>query len=179
MILDATHTSPLRVSVPALHFDFLRVLRSSMKLFALFRPFLEKAGQIQQLATILSGDPVPLLFIPAFELNRKWQQLTKILVDGGVAEERSTLFAWEHLMDRIDRCSVLISASRVEIAPVVAPISSSASIGRLPESHLHDGNLALGSRIRQNLWPWNPSRNPPRREIWRGTTITGFCSWRH
>lgn len=123
MILDDAH-----VAAPSIRACFTLQLSSSTTLFdeviTLFRPYLETAGQRQQLAALLDGDPMPLLFVPAFELNRKWQQLTKILVDGGIAEERATLFAWEHLMDRIDRCCVLISSSRVEIAPVVSPISS-------------------------------------------------------
>ncbi len=131
MILDDAH-----VASPSIRSSFTLRLASGTPLFdkviALFRQYLETAGQRQQLAALLAGDPMPLLFVPAFELNRKWQQLTKILVDGGIAQERSTLFAWEHLMDRIDRCCVLMSASRVEITPVVSPISALTQLSGCP-----------------------------------------------
>jgi Type III restriction enzyme, res subunit/Helicase C-terminal domain len=131
MILDDAH-----VASPSIRSCFTLRLPSCTTLFnnviALFRPYLENAGQRQQLASLLAGDPMPLLFVPEFELNRRWQQLTNILLEGGIAEERSTLFAWEHLMDRIDRSCVLISASRVEIAPVVSPISALPQLSECP-----------------------------------------------
>lgn len=131
VILDDAH-----VASPSIRSCFTLRLPDDTQLFdeviGLFRPYLEKAGYRQQLAALLTGDPVPLLFIPAFELNRKWQQLTKMLIDGGIAEERSTLFAWEHLKDRIDRCCVLISTSRVEISPVVPPINSLSQLASCP-----------------------------------------------
>ncbi len=155
MILDDAH-----VASPSIRSCFTLRFPTGTPLFdevvALFRPFLEKAGQSQQLATILSGDPVPLLFIPAFELNRKWQQLTKILVDGGVAEERSTLFAWEHLMDRIDRCSVLISASRIEIAPVVAPINSLPQLAACPRVIYMTATLPSAAQFARTFGPGTP-----------------------
>jgi hypothetical protein len=58
-----------------------------------------------------------LLFIPAFELNRQWQKLTQILVEEDVAENKATLFAWEHLRDRLNRCTVLISAPVLKFLP--------------------------------------------------------------
>src|SRR5665213_3045022 len=78
------------------------------KVVALFKPYLEKSGHGQELAALLDGDWTSLLFIPAFELNRQWQILTQILVEGSVAENKATLFAWEHLRDRLNRCAVLI-----------------------------------------------------------------------
>ena len=131
VILDDAH-----VASPNIRSCFTLRLLSGTPLFdnviGLFRAYLEKAGQSQQLASLLADDPTVLLFIPAFELNRKWQQLTRILVDGGIAAERSTLFAWEHLKDRIDRCCVLISASRIEIGPVVPPINSLPQLAECP-----------------------------------------------
>lgn len=90
----------------------------------LFKPYLEKSGHAQELAALLNGDWMPLLFIPAFELNRQWQQLTRILVEEKVSENKATLFAWEHLRDRLNRCAILISTKAAEISPVSLPLST-------------------------------------------------------
>ena len=123
VILDDAH-----VASPSIRSCFTLRLPAGTALFneivALFRPYFEKAGSGQQLNHVVAGDPIPLLFVPSFEVNRRWQQLAKLLLDGGIGDERNTLFAWEHLMDRIDRCSIFISASRIEIAPAVPPINS-------------------------------------------------------
>jgi len=132
VILDDAH-----VAAPSIRSCFTLRLPSTTPLFesviGLFRQYLEKSGQSQQLASLLAGDPTVLFFIPMFELNRKWQQLTKILVDGGIAADGSTtLFPWEHVKDRIDRCCVLISASCAEIGPPALPINSLPQLAECP-----------------------------------------------
>ena len=94
----------------------------------LFRPYFDRHGHAQELDALLNGDRLPILFVPAFELNRHWQQLTHVLKENGVPEERETLFAWEHVRDRIDRCAVLIGAQAIEITPVSLPVSSVAHV---------------------------------------------------
>ena len=122
-ILDDAH-----VAGPNIRGSFTLRLGSSTSAFSrivdLFKPYLEKSGHAQELAALLNGDWVPLLFIPAFELNRQWQKLTQILVEENVTENKATLFAWEHLRDRLNRCAILISATAVEIAPVSLPLST-------------------------------------------------------
>jgi len=122
-ILDDAH-----VAGPNIRGSFTLRLGSSTPAFSkvveLFRPYLEKSGRGQELAAIRSGDWVPLFFIPGFEINRQWQKLTQILVEENVAENRATLFAWEHLRDRLNRCAILISAKGVEISPVSLPLST-------------------------------------------------------
>jgi len=122
-ILDDAH-----VAGPNIRGSFTLRLGSSSSAFSriieLFRPYVEKSGHAQELVAIRSGDWVPLLFIPGFEINRQWQRLTQILVEEGVAENKATLFAWEHLRDRLNRCAILISAAAVEISPVSLPLST-------------------------------------------------------
>lgn len=100
-VLDDAH-----VAGPNIRGSFTLRLGSSTEAFSkiveLFKPYLQKSGHTQELAALLAGDWVPLLFIPAFELNRQWQRLTQILVEEGVTENRATLFAWEHLRDRLN-----------------------------------------------------------------------------
>jgi hypothetical protein len=122
-ILDDAH-----VAGPNIRSSFTLRLASSTEAFSkiveLFEPYLQKSGHAQELAALLDGDWLPLFFIPAFELNRQWQRLTQILVEEDVTETKATLFAWEHLRDRLNRCAILISATAVEIGPVSLPLST-------------------------------------------------------
>ena len=122
-VLDDAH-----VAGPNIRGSFTLRLTSTTsaypKIVDLFKPYLEKSGHAQELAALLNGDWVPLLFISAFELNRQWQKLTQILVEEDVGENKTTLFAWEHLRDRLNRCAILISAAGVEISPVSLPLST-------------------------------------------------------
>jgi len=122
-VLDDAH-----VAAPTIRNAFTLRFRSDTdaysKIIALFKPYLDKSGHAQELESLLSGDWVPLLFVPAFELNRHWQKLTQVLVEDGVTERKSTLFAWEHLRDQVGRCALLISAATVEITPVALPLAT-------------------------------------------------------
>lgn len=92
------------------------------KVIALFRTYFEKSSQAQELDALLNGDWMPLLFVPSFEVNRHSQRLAQILVQEGIPEDKSTLFAWEYLRDRLNQCAVFISAGGVEISPVSLPL---------------------------------------------------------
>lgn len=122
-ILDDAH-----VAGPTIRNAFTLRFRSTSgaydKIVNLFKPYLDRSGHAQELAALLDGDWLPLLFVPAFELNRHWQRLTQVLVDENVAEERATLFAWEHLRDKLGRCAVLISSTAVEVSPVALPLAT-------------------------------------------------------
>jgi len=131
LILDDAH-----VVSSSIRSSFTLRFKADTDLFteivSLFRPYFEKAGYAQQFASLQDGDPIPLLFVPSFEVNRRWQQLTKLLKDGGVDDEKSTLFVWEHLKDRLDRCCIFISASAVEITPADPPISALPQLSDCP-----------------------------------------------
>jgi hypothetical protein len=131
LILDDAH-----VASPSIRSSFTLRFKAQTDLFteivSLFRPYFEKAGNAQQLASLQDGDPIPLLFVPSFEVNRRWQQLTKLLKDGEVDDEKSTLFVWEHLKDRLDRCCVFITASAVEITPADPPINALPQLSNCP-----------------------------------------------
>lgn len=131
LILDDAH-----VASPSIRSSFTLRLASHTELFSeivsFFRPYFDRAGYAQQLASLLDGDPIPLLFVPSFEVNRRWQMLTKLLKDGNVDDEKSTLFVWEHLKDKIDRCCIFVSASAVEITPADPPINALPQLSSCP-----------------------------------------------
>jgi hypothetical protein len=83
----------------------------------------------QTFEDVLQGDPRPLLFLPMFEVRRLAHELTKLLVDENVAEDKKTKFVWEHLKDHLDRCVILLSGSRVEISPAALPLHRLRCLG--------------------------------------------------
>ncbi len=87
------------------------------------RPYFEANRQGQTLKDAAEdGDPRCLLFAPMFEVRRLAPVISTVLLNNGVAEERRTLFVWEHLKDHLDRCIILISGSRIEITPPALPL---------------------------------------------------------
>lgn len=87
------------------------------------QPYFEANRQGQTLKdAAVEGDPRCLLFVPMFEVRRLAPMLSKLMLDNGVENDKKTLFAWEHLKDHLDRCVILISGSRVEIAPAALPL---------------------------------------------------------
>ena len=87
-----------------------------------FRAYFGRASLAQRLQDAFDGDPRAVLFVPMFEVRRAAAELVRLMMDHGVAEDRDTLFAWEHLKDHIGRCVVVISGSRIEITPSALPI---------------------------------------------------------
>lgn len=88
----------------------------------LLRQHFARNGQAQQYDDALDGDWQALLFAPMFEVHRNADVMRKILLSNGVAKETATLFAWEHLKDRLSRCVVLVSGGCIEITPPMLPI---------------------------------------------------------
>jgi hypothetical protein len=102
------------------------------KLAGLYQQYFKNAGHEHAFISLIGGDPIPLFFVPAFQVNRSAQKLSTLLVEGGVGEDKATLFAWEHLRDHIDRCVVLFSAKRIEIGPVMPPLESLPQLSQCP-----------------------------------------------
>lgn len=160
LILDDAH-----VAAPIIRGCFTLSLASKTKMFEevvnLFKPFLEVAGHSQELAALLDGDLVPLLFIPAFQLDRQHQLLTKLLVDCGVAEDKSTLFAWEHLRDHIDRCAVFISSSRIEISPLLIPLDTMPQMASAQRAIYMTATLPSSAQFARTFGPGSQSAIRP------------------
>ncbi len=63
-----------------------------------------------------------LFFIPPFLLQDHIHELIRILGEARLSESSATTFAWAHLKDHIDICSVLISPTAVTITPPIVPV---------------------------------------------------------
>jgi hypothetical protein len=123
IIMDDAH-----VAAPNIRSAFTLKIPSENPLFtkilALYQQYFKNAGNEHEFVSLLNGDPLSLLFVPAFQINRSAPKLSALLVEHGIAEDKATLFAWEHLRDHIDRCTVLLSSKRIEICPVSPPLGS-------------------------------------------------------
>ena len=131
IILDDAH-----VAAPNIRSAFRLTISPDVPLFkkvlGLYQQYFKNAGSEHEFVSLVGGDPVPMLFVPAFQINRSAQKLSSLLVEHGVVDDKKNLFAWEHLRDHIDRCAVLLSAKRIEISPVTPPLHSLPQLSECP-----------------------------------------------
>lgn len=110
------------------HFS-LHINRSSFpsvfsELLALFKKYHEKCGKSGSYAEIENPDCQRLFFIPPFEIRAQQAELLRTLRGSNFHEYQNTTFAWEHVKDHVDTCSLLISGSEITITPAFIPVLS-------------------------------------------------------
>ena len=88
----------------------------------MFREYFASNNIGQQLDDALDGNWESLLFVPAFELYRRANEIATILRRSGVNDVTETKFAWGHTKDRLNICTLIISGRGIEIAPPILPI---------------------------------------------------------
>ncbi|MEC4987352.1 MAG: DEAD/DEAH box helicase family protein [Oscillatoria sp. PMC 1068.18] len=94
------------------------------KIFELFRSYHEKIGKGISYSEINHNkDRNTYFFIPPFSLYENCNELKRILVEAKLNNEIDTMFAWEHLKDKIDLCTVFISGKEITITPPMVPVS--------------------------------------------------------
>lgn len=91
------------------------------EILALYKSYFRTIGKNGSFEEIKSGNSSQLLFVPPFVVIKAEQELARVLGDGGVAAESSTLFAWQHLKDRLDLCCLFIEPGRITITPPFVP----------------------------------------------------------
>ena len=72
------------------------------------------------------------------------------------------LFPWEHIKDRIDRCVIIISGSRIEIGPSALPLHRLPCLYGAHPSHLLDGNPSLPVEFNTTFGVTSPTVIRPR-----------------
>src|SRR5262249_18763113 len=108
------------------------------------------------------GDPRCLLFVPMFEVRRLAPLLSKILLENGVEDEKKTLFVWEHLKDHLDRCVILISGSRIEIAPAALPLHRLSCVSGHARRVYLTATLPSSAEFVKTFGSLNPARVTPK-----------------
>jgi len=121
LIFDDAH-----VAYNAIRGQFvLKILRDhdAFRLIAdLFRKYFRANNLEQQLNEALDGNWDSLLFVPAFELLRRANEVTSILDKFGVDKIPKTMFPWGHIKGKLQLCTLLISGKAIEISPPILPI---------------------------------------------------------
>jgi hypothetical protein len=71
---------------------------------------------------VLDGHSRSVLYVPSYAVYQRGPEIREALLKDGVEKNPQTLFAWEHLKDRVELCSIMIGRGRVEIAPPILPL---------------------------------------------------------
>lgn len=92
-------------------------------LIELFMPYFQQAHRLNVFSDVIRGiDPYSVLFVPTFWIYQHMDKMVSILEQAGVAHEKSTMFPWAYLKDRLALCAVMLDASGVHFCPPVPPI---------------------------------------------------------
>ena len=94
------------------------------QIVALFQPYHNSVGLASSFAEVANGQASREFLVPPFEIQRNLSELRRLLLEAGLGERTSTMFAWEHIRDREDLCCLLISDSEVTLTPPVVPVFS-------------------------------------------------------
>jgi hypothetical protein len=86
-----------------------------------FAQYHRDTGRATSFEDIIGGRSNALLMVPPFEVRRSFETIRKLLRDSSVPNDPKTLFAWEHLKDKIDLCAFLIGPNEVAITPPFLP----------------------------------------------------------
>jgi len=103
----------------------IKVARKSTlfgEILKLFRPHFVNTLGSARLDDIVRDNEATLLFVPMFVVWKHSQELRKMLIDSGVANDNNMKYAWNYLADHLNHCCVLISSSSIEISPPVTPL---------------------------------------------------------
>jgi hypothetical protein len=92
------------------------------ELRALFAGCFHAIGKEATFAELGTGQGGQVLLVPPSQLHLRSAEFMRLLLGGGLDKSVDTLFAWEHLKDRIDLCAVLISGGSITITPPFVPV---------------------------------------------------------
>ena len=93
-------------------------------LLTLFHPYHNSVDLATSYAQVIKGEATREFFVPPFEIHRNREEIRRLLLQAGLGDTISTMFAWEHIQDREHLCCLLISNSDVTLTPPVVPTFS-------------------------------------------------------
>lgn len=92
-------------------------------ILGLLRKHFANSAQAHRFQDICDGRPATLLFVPMFVVWHQADAIRKALLSAGVDKDDKTLYAWEHLRDHLNHCTVLLDRNGIEVTPSVVPLS--------------------------------------------------------
>lgn len=107
----------------------LSITRSEMtetfdQILALFEPYHNSVGLASSFSEVVNGQASREFLVPPFEIQRNLAEFRRLLLQAGLGDHTSTMFAWEHIRDHEDLCCLLITNSQLTLTPPVVPVFS-------------------------------------------------------
>ncbi|MBU0656020.1 MAG: DEAD/DEAH box helicase family protein [Gammaproteobacteria bacterium] len=125
LIFDDAHTAEGMIKD---HFSLALNRNDNENLFSsllnILRPYYQSIGKSGTFDGLLSGEHNKVELAPPFEIMRNISEITRLLIDAGVSNNKNTMFAWMHMKDHLDLCAYFISGKSIQIIPPVIPIMS-------------------------------------------------------
>ncbi|MCC6153637.1 MAG: DEAD/DEAH box helicase family protein [Candidatus Hydrogenedentes bacterium] len=87
-----------------------------------FSDYFHGVGRAVSFDEVRKGDGNKLLLVPPFELAKSYAQILSLLKSSSIPGDTDTTFAWQHLKDHIDLCSLIISPSEIVFTPPFVPV---------------------------------------------------------
>jgi hypothetical protein len=94
------------------------------QIVAEFTEYFHSVGLASSFDEVVAGTGSRLLLAPPFEVRKSHEAIVKCLRESPVPADSNTVFAWEHLKDRIDLCAFVISATEITITPPFIPVGT-------------------------------------------------------
>ena len=94
-----------------------------------FAGYFHEIGLTSSYQELLAGRSNRLFLIPPFEIKKSFEAILKSIRESDIPSNDTTVFAWEHLKDRIDLCAFVISASEITISPPFVPAGTLSYFG--------------------------------------------------
>ncbi len=94
------------------------------RITAEFTEYFHSVGLASSFDELVAGTGSRLLLAPPFEVRKSHEAIVKCLRESSMSMDTNTMFAWEHLKDRIDLCAFIISATEITITPPFVPVGT-------------------------------------------------------
>lgn len=95
------------------------------QIFQLFQLYFTRIGAgVGYAETYNLSNPLVSWFVPPFALHAQIGALQDLLLEARLSEQTNTLFAWAHLRDHLDLCTLFISGQEIILTPPVVPVGT-------------------------------------------------------
>lgn len=88
----------------------------------LFRGYFERVGLDVGYRELLQGNSPGYWFVPPFAVCEQTAALSTLLLDAKLGDHKKTKFAWEHLKDKINLCTLFVSGEEIVMTPPITPV---------------------------------------------------------
>lgn len=98
--------------------------RLHAELVSLFQECFRAIGKDATFTGLDQKSQDTVLLVPPSELHANQAELMRLLVNAGLEKNSDTMFAWEHIKDKIDICAVLATSGVFTFTPAFVPVQT-------------------------------------------------------